>query len=97
MKNFHSESVDTLVKGLLKLETEEDCFAFLEDVCTIKELQDMAQRFDVALKLSDGFNYNQVSKETGASSATISRVNKCLMYGNNGYKTVIDRIKNEEK
>ncbi len=97
MKNFHSESVDTLVKGLLKLETEEECFAFLEDVCTIKELQDMAQRFDVALKLSDGFNYNQVSKETGASSATISRVNKCLMYGNNGYKTVIDRIKNEEK
>ena len=97
MKNFHSESVDTLVKGLLKLETEEECFAFLEDVCTIKELQDMAQRFDVALKLSDGFNYNQVSKETGANSATISRVNKCLMYGNNGYKTVIDRIKNEEK
>ena len=97
MKNFHSESVDTLVKGLLKLETEEECYAFLEDVCTIKELQDMAQRFDVALKLSDGFNYNQVSKETGASSATISRVNKCLMYGNNGYKTVIDRIKNEEK
>lgn len=97
MKNFHSESVDTLVKGLLKLETEEECFAFLEDVCTIKELQDMAQRFDVALKLSDGFNYNQVSKETGASSATISRVNKCLMYGNNGYKTVIERIKNEEK
>jgi len=96
MKNFHSEAVDTLVKGLLKLETEEECFAFLEDVCTIKELQDMAQRFDVALKLSDGFNYNQVSKETGASSATISRVNKCLMYGNNGYKTVIDRIKNEE-
>lgn len=97
MKNFHSEAVDTLVKGLLKLETEEECFAFLEDVCTIKELQDMAQRFDVALKLSDGFNYNQVSKETGASSATISRVNKCLMYGNNGYKTVIDRIKNKEK
>ena len=97
MKNFHSEAVDTLIKGLLKLETEEECFAFLEDVCTIKELQDMAQRFDVALKLSDGFNYNQVSAATGASSATISRVNKCLMYGNNGYKTVINRIKNEEK
>ena len=96
MKNFHSEAVDTLVKGLLKLETEEECFAFLEDVCTIKELQDMAQRFDVALKLSDGFNYNQVSAATGASSATISRVNKCLMYGNNGYKNVIDRIKEEK-
>ena len=95
MNRFHSESVDTLVKGLLKLETEEECYAFLEDVCTIKELQDMAQRFDVALKLSDGFNYNQVSQETGASSATISRVNKCLMYGNNGYKTIIDRLKNE--
>lgn len=97
MNRFHSDSVDTLVKGLLKLETEEECYAFLEDVCTIKELQDMAQRFDVALKLSDGFNYNQVSKETGASSATISRVNKCLMYGNNGYKTIIERLKNEEK
>lgn len=96
MKNFHSEAVDTLVKGLLKIETEEECFAFLEDVCTIKELQDMAQRFDVALKLSDGFNYNQVSAATGASSATISRVNKCLMYGNNGYKNVIDRIKEEK-
>lgn len=97
MNRFHSESVDTLVKGLLKLETEEECYAFLEDVCTIKELQDMAQRFDVALKLSDGFNYNQVSQETGASSATISRVNKCLMYGNNGYKTIIDRLNNEVK
>ena len=97
MNRFHSESVDTLVKGLLKLETEEECYAFLEDVCTIKELQDMAQRFDVALKLSDGFNYNQVSHETGASSATISRVNKCLMYGNNGYKTIIDRLNNEVK
>ncbi len=96
MNKFHSESVDTLVKGLLKLETEEECYAFLEDVCTIKELQDMAQRFDVALKLSDGFNYNQVSKETGASSATISRVNKCLMYGNNGYNTVINRLKEEK-
>ena len=96
MNKFHSESVDTLVKGLLKLETEKECYAFLEDVCTIKELQDMAQRFDVALKLSDGFNYNQVSKETGASSATISRVNKCLMYGNNGYNTVIKRLKEEK-
>ena len=96
MNKFHSESVETLVKGLLKLETEEECYAFLEDVCTIKELQDMAQRFDVALKLSDGFNYNQVSKETGASSATISRVNKCLMYGNNGYNTVIKRLKEEK-
>ena len=96
MNKFHSESVDTLVKGLLKLETEEECYAFLEDVCTIKELQDMAQRFDVALKLSDGFNYNQVSAATGASSATISRVNKCLMYGNNGYNTIIERLKEEK-
>ena len=96
MQKFQTESVDALVKALLKLETEEECYAFLEDVCTIKELQDMAQRFEVALKLSDGFNYNQVSKETGASSATISRVNKCLMYGNNGYNTVIKRLKEEK-
>ncbi len=93
MNNIHSESVEMLVKAILQLKTEEECFAFLEDVCTIKELQDMAQRFDVALKLSDGFNYNQVSSATGASSATISRVNKCLMYGNNGYKTIIERLK----
>ena len=61
MKNFHSESVDTLVKGLLKLETEEECFAFLEDVCTIKELQDMLQRLEVAKLLGQGKNYQEIS------------------------------------
>lgn len=97
MNNIHTEAVDNLVKGILKLKTEDECFAFLEDICTIKELQDMAQRFDVACKLSEGYNYNQVSSETGASSATISRVNKCLMYGNNGYKTIIERMKGKSK
>lgn len=91
-----SESVGILIDGLLKINTFEEYSAFLEDVCTIKELQDIAQRFIVACKLSDGENYNQISAETGASSATISRVNKCLVYGNGGYSTVIRRLKNDK-
>ncbi len=96
MDKIQSESIDCLVKGILALNTPDECYAFLEDVCTIKELQDMAQRFDVAKRLSEGCNYNQVSAATGASSATISRVNRCLLYGNNGYKIVIDRVKEQE-
>lgn len=91
-----SESVGILIDGLLKINTFEEYSAFLEDVCTIKELQDIAQRFIVACKLSEGENYNQISAETGASSATISRVNKCLVYGNGGYSTVIRRLKNDK-
>jgi TrpR-related protein YerC/YecD len=96
MANFHSESIDRLFRTILDLESIDECYRYFEDICTVKELQDMAQRFDVALKLSDGFNYNQVSAATGASSATISRVNKCLMYGNNGYNTIIERLKEEK-
>ena len=96
-KKIKTEAVDHLFDAVLSLQSKEECYDFFEDLCTIKELQDMAQRFDVALKLSDGFNYNQVSAATGASSATISRVNKCLMYGNNGYNTIIERLKGEEK
>lgn len=91
-----SESIELLIQGLLKIKTDEEYSAFLEDVCTIKELQDIAQRFVVACKLSDGENYNQISAETGASSATISRVNKCLVYGNGGYSTVIERLKKDK-
>ena len=90
------DSVNVLIEGLLKLKTADEYSSFLEDVCTIKELQDIAQRFIVACRLNDGENYNTISAETGASSATISRVNKCLLYGNGGYKTVIDRL-NEDK
>ncbi len=89
MDNFHIESFDALFEAVLKLEKIEDCRRFFEDVCTIKELQDISQRLEVAKLLSEGKNYQEVCRATGASTATISRVNKCLLYGRGGYRTVI--------
>ena len=90
MGNFNIEAFDELFKAVLKLKSNEDCRKFFEDVCTIKELQDISQRLEVAKLLKDGKNYQEVSKETGASTATICRVNKCLNYGSGGYEIVLD-------
>ena len=87
------EPMQALYRALLSVETEEECRALLEDLCTIKELQSMFQRFRVACLLDGGSNYIEVSEATGASSATISRVNRALLYGEDGYKTVIPRMK----
>lgn len=89
--------MDKLFEGILTLKSVEECYAFFEDVCTIKELLEMAQRFEVAGMLKKGESYAFISKETGASTATISRVNKCLSYGSDGYQTVLDRLCDEEK
>lgn len=89
---FNKKSTDNLFKGILSLENIEECYDFFKDLCTVKELIDIAQRFDVACQLADGKYYHQISEVTGASSATISRVNRCLHYGNNGYKKAIERI-----
>ena len=94
MDNFRIESFDSLFEAILKLKDIEDCRKFFEDVCTIKELQDVAQRLEVAKLLNEGKNYQEVCKLTGASTATISRVNKCLLYGRGGYKIV---LKNGDK
>lgn len=83
-------------EALLSLETAEDCRMFLEDICTIKELQSMFQRFRVACLLDAGSNYLEVSDATGASSATISRVNRCLNYGT-GYRTALEYLKKAGK
>ncbi len=91
MDNFSIESFDSLFKAILKLENLDDCRKFFEDVCTIKELQDITQRLEVASLLSEKKNYQEVSKTTGASTATISRVNKCLLYGRGGYSIVLDK------
>lgn len=80
-----------LYKAILKLKTEEDCRKFFEDICTIKEVLDMSQRLEVANLLSMGKNYQEVSKLTGASTATISRVSRCLNYGAGGYLLVVDK------
>ncbi|MBQ9104038.1 MAG: helix-turn-helix domain-containing protein [Clostridia bacterium] len=90
MANFSIEKYNGLFDAVLKLKTVEDCQKFFEDVCTIKELEDVSQRLEVAKLLSEGKNYQEVAKATGASTATISRVSKCLNYGEGGYKLVID-------
>ena len=92
MPNIRSKSIDRLFEIILSLENTEDCYRFFEDVCTIKELTDMAQRLDAAFLLDDGANYQTVSQEIGLSTATISRVSKCLKYGT-GYRQAIDRAK----
>lgn len=85
-----------LFRAMLLLENEEECRKFFEDICTVKEMQDMAQRLMVAKTLKQGKSYQEVSKETGASTATISRVNKCLTYGTGGYKLILDRMGDEK-
>ena len=81
-----------LYKAILSLETEEECAAFFDDICTIQELEALSQRFQVACELKAGKSYIDINKSTGASTATICRVSKCLNYGDGGYKTAIDRI-----
>lgn len=92
MPNFRSKSIDRLFETILSLENVEDCYSFFEDVCTIKELTDMAQRLDAAFLLDEGANYQAISQEIGLSTATISRVSKCLKYGT-GYRQAIDKTK----
>ncbi len=97
MNVIDNKSVDRLATAFSLLETKEEVKAFLADICTIKELQDLAQRFEVAGLLHGGANYNAVSAATGASSATISRVNRCLMYGDNGYEIALKRVDSDSK
>lgn len=93
MKNLHTEAVDRLFQAILNLKDLNECYSFFEDICTIKEIQDISQRLEVAELLSQNISYLEISKKTGASTATISRVNKCLIYGNDGYKTALERLK----
>nr|WP_297280054.1 YerC/YecD family TrpR-related protein [uncultured Butyricicoccus sp.] len=90
LKDAH---MDELFEGVLSLTSVEECYNFFEDLCTITELRAMAQRFQVAKMLDEGQIYSDIVKETGASTATISRVNKCLIYGTDGYRMVLDRTK----
>lgn len=84
-----------MIKSILSLESEEECFNFLIDLCTIPELQAMSQRMQVAKMLYNKKVYNDITKETGASTATISRVNRSLNYGNNGYVSVLKRFEKD--
>jgi len=97
MHHFQSEAVDRLFDAVLSLKDREECYNFFEDVCTIKEVQDMSQRLEAACLLARGESYQRISEETGVSAATISRVSRCLNYGSGGYRTVIGRLRDEEK
>ena len=87
-----SPEMQELFEDILSLQTLEECERFFTDICTIKELQALTQRLQVAKQLYEGRNYNEVCRDTGASSATICRVNKCLNYGDGGYKAVLERL-----
>ena len=87
---------DELYKAILKLETLEECKHFFDDLCTVTELQALEQRYQVATYLSKGMIYNEILEKTGASSATISRVNRSLQYGKGGYAVVFERLAEDE-
>lgn len=93
MKKQNQCDFTNFYKAVLSLKTADECAAFFNDVCTIQELEALAQRMEVAIRLKDGESYIDINKETGASTATISRVSKYLNYGAGGYETVIERIK----
>ena len=90
---FKRADIDELFDAILSLEDQEDCYRFFEDVCTINELHAIAQRLQVAKLLSEKKTYSEIEDLTKASTATISRINKCLVYGSDGYKRVLERMK----
>ena len=96
VKKLKSEPVDQLFEAILTLQTKEECYSFFEDLCTVNELLSLSQRFEVATMLRQKKTYLEIADKTGASTATISRVNRSLTYGNDGYELVFDRMKKDE-
>ena len=94
---IRDEKLDFLFEGILTLETLEDCYNFFEDLCTISELQEMSRRMLAARMLRDNNIYSEIATKTGLSTATISRVNRCLKYGNDGYHKVLDAVEQSKK
>ena len=97
MNKLHTKEVDTLFEAILSLNSIEECYKFFEDACTIKEVLEIAQRLKAAQMLTEGVNYALISKETGMSTATISRVNRCLEYGGGGYAMILERLSKKEQ
>ena len=91
-KKIHTEAVDSLFDAVLSLKNREECYQFFEDVCTVNEILSLSQRFEVAKMLKEKKTYLEISEKTGASTATISRVNRSLNYGNDVYDMVFERI-----
>mgnify|MGYP003309866316 CR=1 FL=1 len=95
MSHLRCESVDRLFQTILNLGSVEECYAYFEDLCTIKEVKDMAQRLDTAILLSQGYSYQKIMEHIEISTATIGRVSKCLNYGPGGYRTAIEKLKED--
>lgn len=91
-KKLKTDTVDHLFDAILSLETKEECYDFFEDLCTVNELLSLSQRFEVASMLRSHKTYLEIAEKTGASTATISRVNRSLSYGNDGYQLVFERL-----
>ena len=96
MEKKYSEFTDKLFEAILTLKNVEECYRFFEDICTIKEIQSLSQRLEVAHLLQQNKSYIEISKKTGASTATISRVNRCFTYGTGGYKEALERLEKGE-
>jgi len=97
INEFNDAHTDELFKAILELKSVEECYKFFEDVCTMSEIKALAQRLEVAKMLRDGKKYSDIEDLTKASSATISRVNRCLQYGTGGYTLALDRLESTEK
>ena len=97
MADLRNEMVDRLFEAILNLETIDDCYCFFEDLCTIKEIRDISQRLSIAALLNKGMNYQTIARQVDASSATISRVNRCLNYGSGGYKAALQKLQAAEE
>ena len=96
-KKINSVSVDFIFDAILSLQNREECYAFFEDICTVNELLSLSQRFEVAAMLRQKKTYLEIAEKTGASTATISRVNRSLQYGQDGYSIVFKRLSEQEE
>ena len=97
MDKLKNKYTDALFEAILQLESVDECYSFFSDLCTISEIKSLSQRLEVAVMLKNKHVYNDIAAKTGASTATISRVNRCIQYGENGYNLVIDRMKEKEQ
>ncbi len=97
VKKIRTEAVNSLFDAILTLQNREECFTFFEDICTVNELLSLSQRFEVAHMLREERTYLDIAEKTGASTATISRVNRSLNYGNDGYDMVFERLNEKKK
>ena len=96
-KKIRTEAVDYLFQGILSLKDKEECYTFFEDICTINELLSLSQRFEVAKMLREHKTYLEIADKTGASTATISRVNRSLNYGSDGYELIFERLADKQQ